>query len=152
MTVANRAALRFAAGAGAVLGPHQAVLATLHRAGVSPWPGYDWRPTAPLGVPAVASAVFWGGLWGVAVVALLDRRNGAPATPPRYWAEAFAAGAILPTAVGAALAAAGHPASAAGDRPGRALLVALVANGLWGLGTAALAAPARQATASPASA
>jgi xanthine/uracil permease len=74
----------FLAGAVAVLAFHQALLHVLHHnwpwfAGLTGLPtgfrpagsGFSLRPLPPYGVPAVVSAVFWGGLWGVLLAALI---------------------------------------------------------------------------------
>ncbi len=73
--------LGFAAGLLAVLVFHQGTAVLLHllttkahvAAGVFgrvPFP-YRAAPVPPFGVPAVASAAFWGGVWGVLLAVLL---------------------------------------------------------------------------------
>jgi hypothetical protein len=130
----RRALAGFTAGAASVLTVHQAMLAWLHARGHAPWPAYSTTPTAPLGVPAVASAAFWGGLWGAVLAGRLLRE---PRRGPAFWGRAAALGAVLPTAVGAALLAAGRGASLAGTPPVRALASALLVNAAWGAATAA---------------
>jgi hypothetical protein len=70
---ASRIVRGFAAGFVAVLVFHQAALLVLHLAGLVP--GVPWRfdPVPPLGVPAVVSAAFWGGVWGIIFVLLSPR-------------------------------------------------------------------------------
>jgi hypothetical protein len=70
--------LGFAAGALGVLVTHQGTVWLLHMGGWLPNPPYSLRPIPPLGVPAVLNGAFWGGLWGIALAALL-RMTGAPA-------------------------------------------------------------------------
>lgn len=125
----------FAAGAAAVLTTHQGALWMLHRAGWAPWPAYALTPTAPFGVPAVASAAFWGGVWWVALARALPR----DASPGAVLARAALLGAVLPNAVGAVLVAAGHGARASGAARLPALASAIVVNALWAA-TAALPA------------
>ncbi len=131
---ARLVALAFAAGFLAVLVFHQPMLALLHGLGVTPAAPYETRPVPPLGVPRVASAAFWGGMWGI-VLALL--------TPwfPRglgYRGSATLFGAIVVTLVAWFVVAPlkGLPV-AGGGRPG-AMATGLLANGAWGFGVAVL--------------
>ena len=131
----RRILLGFAAGALAVPVFHQTALALLHAAGVGP---AAWNMTAipPFGVPALLSASFWGGLWGI-VLALVEPRfpkGGAAA----YWLTALAFGAVLPTLVVylVVLPLKGVPLSAALGWPG--IIIGPVVNGAWGLGAALL--------------
>ncbi len=133
-----RAAARFAAGAAGVLTAHQTAVWALHRAGVTPWPAYSLAPTRPLGVPQVASAAFWGGVWW-AVLSPAVERAGARGG---YWARAAVLGAVPPTAVGAALVAAGHAMPRGGSAGAAGLAVAgLAINALWGVAAAVVARP-----------
>ena len=50
---------------------HQGVLALFWLAGALPRAPFDMTPAPPLGVPAVMSLAFWGGVWGVAIWQLL---------------------------------------------------------------------------------
>jgi hypothetical protein len=124
----------FAAGAVAVLTVHQAVLWALHRAGWAPWPAYSLAPTRPLGVPAVASAAFWGGAWW-AVLATWLPRGGRPGAS---YARAALLGAVLPNAVGALLVALGHGQRWGATPRAAATCSALLVNGAWGVTAAAL--------------
>jgi hypothetical protein len=138
---ARRAGAAFLVGAGAVVTAHQAALWALHRAGAAPWPAYDVTPTRPFGVPAVASAAFWGGVWWAALAPLLPRVGGAGA----YYGRAALLGAVLPNAAGAVLVALGHGQPPGGTPAAAATLSAVLVNGLWGVTAAALlrrAAPA----------
>lgn len=127
----RRLAFGFVAGFVAVFVFHQVALALLWGAGVAPAAPYSMAPTAPLGVPAVLSAAFWGGVWGV-IYALVDGRF------PRgraYWGTAFLFGAIFPTLVALLIVVPlkGGPIGA-GWQP-QAWLVPVLVNGAWGLGT-----------------
>lgn len=132
---ARDAAAAFAAGALSVATAHQAALWALHRAGWAPWPAYSFAATRPLGVPAVVSAAFWGGVWWAALDPLVRR------APTRGAARARAAllGAALPNAIGAALVALGHGARPAPARRAAALASAVAVNALWAVTAAALA-------------
>ena len=123
----------FVAGAASVLTVHQGLLWSCHAVGMSPWPAYSTEPTPPWGVPAVASAAFWGGVWGAALAGRVLRPA---ASEPAFWMRAFALGAVLPTAVGAALLVSGRGERPAGVHPATALAVALLVNGAWGAATA----------------
>ena len=59
---------------------HQGLLAILHAAGASPRAAYALVPVPPLGVPAVLSLAFWGGLWGILLWLVIAGVEG-----PRYW-------------------------------------------------------------------
>ncbi len=133
-----RAARDFAAGAAAVLTVHQALLWGLHRAGAAPWPAYALAPTRPFGVPAVASAAFWGGAWWGALARLRPRSAGAGA----YYRRAALLGAVAPNAAGALLLALGHGPPLGGAPPAAAALSAVLVNGAWALAAAAAAAAA----------
>jgi hypothetical protein len=122
----------FVAGFIAVLVFHQGTLLILHLAGFVPNAPWSFAPVPPLGVPAVLSAAFWGGLWGI-VFALLRPQFGEDA---RYWISALLFGAIAPTLVAwfVVLPVKGLPAGGSFAWP-RVLIGPLV-NGAWGLGTA----------------
>jgi hypothetical protein len=125
-------ALGFVAGFLSVLVFHQIMLGLLHLLGVTPGVPYRFNPVPPFGVPAVFSAAFWGGLWGV-LFALIERRF------PRgggYWLAALLFGAILPTLVVwfIVLPLKGAPVGG-GWRPA-GIATGLLVNGAWGVGTA----------------
>lgn len=120
----------FAAGALAVLVFHQGVWAIFAAAGKTPAPAWDMTRLPPLGVPAVLSAAFWGGVWGIALLALL------PLAVPLlgYWPTTIVGGGLLTTLVallvvfplkGRAFAARWNPV---------VWIFALLVNGSWGLG------------------
>jgi hypothetical protein len=122
----------FAAGFVAVLVFHQAALLVLHLAGLVP--GVPWRfdPVPPLGVPAVVSAAFWGGVWGIIFV-LLSPRFGRGVG---YWAASILFGAVAPTLVAWFVVAPlkGLPVGGSFAWPG--VIIGPIVNGAWGLGTA----------------
>jgi hypothetical protein len=115
---------------------HQATLLALHRAGIAPAAPWDLAPVPPHGVPAVVSAAFWGGLWGIAF-ALLAPRFGRGAG---YWLAGLLFGAIAPTLVAwfVVLPLKGLPPGGGFAWPG--VIIGPVVNGAWGLGTALLLA------------
>jgi hypothetical protein len=111
---------------------HQGLLAILHAAGASPRAPYALDPVPPLGVPAVLSLAFWGGVWGILLWLVIAGGQG-----PRYWLLALLFGAIAPSAVAllVVLPLKGQPAGG-GWKP--AIIVgALLLNGAWGIGVAA---------------
>jgi hypothetical protein len=124
----------FVAGFFGVLVFHQAVLAALHAAGLTPRGAWAMDPTKPLGVPLVVSAAFWGGLWGI-VFALVTRR---PAALGPFLLTGLIFGAVLPTLVAWFVVAPlkGSPV-AAGWKP-QAMMIGPLVNGAFGLGTALL--------------
>ena len=111
---------------------HQGTLAILHAAGATPRAPYSMDSTAPLGVPAVLSLAFWGGLWGMILWLVIARFQGSAS----YWLLAIIVGAIAPSLIAlfVVLPLKGQPA-AGGGKP--SLIVgALILNGMWGLGVA----------------
>ena len=123
----------FVAGFASTLIFHQPLLALLWATGLFPRMPYDLHPVAPLGLPAVVSLAFWGGVWGAALWPLLLRAEGGA----RWW-RAFAVGAVAPTSVALLIVAPlkGAPVAAGGDP--RIILGAMLLNGVWGLGVAFL--------------
>jgi hypothetical protein len=120
----------FLAGAVAVLVFHQAAVALLHSLALTPRGPYPMTATAPLGIPAIWSLAFWGGIWGVLLAATLVRVRGSAFI---VWATVF--GAILPTLVAWLVVAPlkGQP-MAAGFAP-MAMAIGPIVNAAWGLGT-----------------
>lgn len=117
----------FAAGFVATLVFHQGLFALLHAAGAVPVAAYNMTPTAPLGVPAVFSLAFWGGVWGIPIAWLIRRDTGAA-----YWLKAVLFGAIGPSAVALLLV---FPLKGMAVE-GKTVVGALLLNGAWGLGVA----------------
>lgn len=124
----------FGAGASAVVVAHQPLLFVLHGRGLVPWRAWDTAPRPPLGAPALLSAVFWGGVWGIPLAVAVAGGAG----PMRRFARAALFGAVAPNAVGALLVAARvMPAPTAAQR-GSALAGAVLVNVAWALAAAAL--------------
>lgn len=124
---------RSAAGAAGVLTAHQAAVWALHHAGVTPWVAYSLAPTRPLGVPQVASAAFWGGVWWAALSPAAEHA----ATRAGYYARAAALGALPPTAVGALLVAGGRALPRGGSAgPAGLIAASLLINAVWGAAAA----------------
>ncbi len=122
----------FIAGAVAVPLFHQPVLGLLHAAGIATRGPFSMQASAPLGVPLILSLTFWGGVWGVALVALIreGRARG------RFLLLATVFGALLPTLVAWFVV-----APMKGQHTvlsGRTLVTGLCVNAAWGLGTALL--------------
>jgi hypothetical protein len=121
----------FIAGFVSTLTFHQGLLWFFHHNGMvnaTPW---NLTPVPPLGVPAVVSLAFWGGLWGI-IIWLLIRR----ALAAGYYVGAIILGAIGPTVVAFTLVPwLEHHAVAADINP-HTITIALALNGAWGLGLA----------------
>lgn len=126
-----RTLFSFIAGFLATLIFHQLTLALLWWVGIAPFAPFAMAATRPLGVPAVISLAFWGGVWGM-VFGLVDRRFPADSG---YWLCAFLFGAILPTlaALFVVLPLKGRPIG--GGWHATLLLTAFLINGAWGVGT-----------------
>jgi hypothetical protein len=122
----------FIAGVLAVPVFHQIALWILHVAGIIPFAPFDMSPTKPLGVPALISISFWGGVWGV-VFALTVRRWFSGIT---YWIAALVGGGIVLTLVFifvvVPLKSGGHlPAPLVGF-----FIIGFLLNAAWGIGWA----------------
>jgi hypothetical protein len=121
----------FVAGFLATLVFHQLTVALLWATGLSPFAPYSTALTEPLGIPAVLSLAFWGGIWGVIYVAVakhFPRASG-------YWIASFLFGAVAPSLVAllVVLPLKGRPVGG-GWNPSL-LITAFLANGAWGAGT-----------------
>ncbi|HHP7231060.1 MAG TPA: hypothetical protein ACFCUY_09395 [Xenococcaceae cyanobacterium] len=122
--------LAFAAGFISVLLFHQGMLIFLNQIDFTQSSPYPTNPTQPLGIPAIWSMAFWGGIWGIILAAIAFPRRG----KLFYWLTALLFGAIAPTAVFWLIVAPlkGIPVAGSGIATG------LMVNGAWGLGTALL--------------
>jgi hypothetical protein len=123
----------FVAGFVSTLVFHQGLLTLFYLSGAFPRAPYDMHSAGPLGVPAVVSLAFWGGVWAMALWPLLRRVAGAA-----YWVRAGLLGAIVPSAVALFIVAPlkGMPVAAGWDP--KLILGVLLLNGTWGVGMALL--------------
>ena len=87
----------------------------------------------PLGVPAVISLAFWGGLWGVVLWLIVRKHAGA-----RRWGWAALWGAFLPSAVALFLVMPLKGMQVAGGFDPKLIVGALLLNAVWGLGVVLL--------------
>jgi hypothetical protein len=131
---ATQAVRGFVAGFLAVLIFHQIALLLLHLAGLVPAMAWNMAPLPPLGVPAVISAAFWGGLWGIVLVLLAPRLGGEAG----YWVGSILFGAVVVTLVAwfVVRPIKGLPVGAVFAWPG--VTIGPIVNGAWGFGTALL--------------
>ena len=129
--MAKRIVVSFLAGFIATLVFHQAVLWCLHSFGYVARAPWVMTPVPPFGIPAVISLAFWGGVWGVIMMRLIDRRRGAA-----FWLAAILFGAFLPTLVAWFIVAPLKHMPIAGGWKASAMLIGLLVNGVWGFGTA----------------
>lgn len=121
----------FIAGFVSTLVFHQGVLGLFYLGGAFPRAPYDMTTVPPLGVPAVISLAFWGGVWGVAIWPLLKGLGGAA-----YWVRAVVIGAIGPSAVALFIVLPLKGMPMAGGWDPKLIVGALILNGAWGLGLA----------------
>jgi len=127
----KRGVIAFVAGFVATLVFHQCILALLHTFGFAPRAAWPMQPVPPFGIPAVISLAFWGGVWGVIMMPMIERRRGAS-----FWVAAIVIGAILPTLVAWFIVAPiKHQPIGAGWKP-RAMMIGPIVNAAWGFGTA----------------
>jgi len=90
---------------------------------------FNMAPTKPLGVPAIASQWFWGGVWGVVLAFILSRRF----FPALAFGAIFGALALTVVALTLVPYLKGLPGWN-GNIPWRGMLF----NGAWGFGAALL--------------
>lgn len=119
----------FVAGILSTLIFHQGLLQILHMLGAVPSPAWNLAAVPPLGVPAVLSLAFFGGLWGILLWLLIQRSRGG-----RRWLLAGVLGAILPSAVALFIVFPLKGLPMAGGFDPKLILGALMLNGVWGLG------------------
>jgi hypothetical protein len=127
----TRAGLGFVAAASAVLVFHQGMWIILYVLGIMPAPPFPVRPVPPLGIPQIINLCFWGGLYGALYGLALPML---PRTAPR-WVLGFGLG-LCAVLVGWFVIAPlkGLPV-AIGFDPLR-MLISVLINGAWGVGTA----------------
>lgn len=128
---ARTVVLGFIAGAVGVLVFHQGVLLVMHALGLVPFAPYSLEPTPPLNVPSVLSLAFWGGLWGIALAAMIERVRWADS----LWV-AVVFGGVLPSLVAALVVTPIKGGDMARWVQPQMILLAFVINGAWGLATA----------------
>lgn len=117
----------FIAGFAATLVFHQGVLALLHLADPSVPAPFNMTALPPLGIPAVLSLAFWGGVWGIPIWWLIRNAQGF-----MYWLLAAVLGAIGPSAVAMLLV---FPLKGL-EVNAQIVVGALILNAAWGIGLA----------------
>ena len=125
--------LGFVAGILAILSFHQFGIGVMH---ALHWPvaqPYRMTPVAPFGIPNIVSLALWGGVWGV-VLHFVELRLARG--PGGYWVGATLFGMVGPTLVlwFVVLPVRHLPVAFGLQLPN--LLVAPIANAMWGFGTA----------------
>jgi hypothetical protein len=119
----------FVAGFIATLTFHQGLLHAFYLSGKFPSPAWNMAPVGVFHVPSVISLAFWGGVWGIALWAMIKKQSDT-----KQWLLALSLGAVLPSVVallvvfplkGMAFAANWDPKMWGG---------AFLLNGVWGLG------------------
>ena len=117
--------LAFAGGFLSTLVFHQGLIGLLYWADLAPSAPFAMDPVPPLGVPAVVSLAFWGGVWGCPVWWFVQRFRGFG-----YWLGGIGLGAVGPTAVALLVV---FPLK--GREVGLEMVPAgLMVNAAWGLG------------------
>ena len=125
--------LAFVAGFVSTLVFHQGLLELLHLAGVFPRAAWNMTAVPPLGVPAVISLAFWGGLWGIVLWALIRNMRGG-----KRWLWGAIWGALLPSIVALFVVFPLKGGPMGGGFDPKLIIGALLLNGVWGLGVVAL--------------
>lgn len=130
----------FIAGALAVLVFHQSALGLLHLVGLTTRTPFVLGPVPPLGVPQLLSLMFWGGVWGLVLLALLR-----PLGDARCWLRGLVLGALGPTLVSWFVVAPLKGLPLAGGWQPAAMATGLIVNAAWGLGLVVLLRLAQRA-------
>jgi hypothetical protein len=117
----------FVAGFVATLVFHQVALWILHYFHFIDRVPWSMKPVPPWGVPAVISLAFWGGVWGAVMIAILWKSRNLLVVSTLF-------GAVLPTLAAAFIVAPLKHQPI--PHSGKLLMVGLIVNGAWGLGTA----------------
>lgn len=128
--------LAFAAGFIAVLALHQPMLALLSAAGITQAVPYATKAVGPLGVPQFISAAFWGGVWGLVLLAVSRRWPGGAG----FVLKCLLFGMIFPTLVAWFIVAPLKGMPMAGGLKAGSIVTGLCVNAAWGLGTGILLA------------
>jgi hypothetical protein len=123
----------FIAGFVSTLAFHQGLLWLLYTGGFSPRAPWNMTPVPPLGVPAVISLAFWGGVWGIVLWALIGASRGGA-----YWTMALVIGALAPSLVTWFVVMPMKGMGLAGGWDPKVILSGLLVNSAWALGVALL--------------
>lgn len=121
----------FIAGFASTLMFHQGMLMLLHSTGMTPNMPFGLQPTQPLGVPQVWSLAFWGGVWGIVFLWVVDHLPQGRL----YWIDSVIFGAVAPSLVAWFVVMPLKDMPVAGGWHAAGILTALLVNGAWGLGT-----------------
>ena len=123
-----RVVIWFVAGFLGTLVFHQLAIGALWGAGVLPRTPWSLAPVPPLGVPSVVSLAFWGGVWGIVMMWIIERWI---LRRPALFALVF--GALAPSVFGwfvlNPLRGRPLPSTVTG------VLIAFFVNAAWGVGT-----------------
>lgn len=122
----------FIAGFVATLVFHQLAVTILHAIGLAPFGAWNFSATAPLGVPAVLSLSFWGGIWGILML-LVHQRFGHGS---KYWINAFLFGGLVTSFVALFIVVPLKGGPLGGGFAPTLLLTVFIINGVWGIATA----------------
>lgn len=106
---------------------HQGLFTVFHYTGIVPAAPFNLSPVPPLGVPAVISLAFFGGLWGAVLWAVAGRLATAG-----FWSVAVLFGAVAPTVVAMLVV---FPLKGM-EVSAQTWVGGLLLNGFWGLGVA----------------
>lgn len=123
----------FVAGFVSTLVFHQGMLALLHFGKLVPRAPFAMNPVPPLGIPSVLSLAFWGGVWGIALWAMIRSNSG-----PGHWLLAVLLGAVLPSLVALLVVFPLKGMAFAANWDPKIWVGAALLNGAWGFGVALL--------------
>ena len=120
----------FIAGALSVLIFHQGAFALMNALGAPHHAIYSMQATRPFGIPAIWSITFWGGVWGVVFAAIFRSLWGISLV-----IAGILFGALVLSAFAWFVVAPLRGQGIANGAVPMNMLVAMMVNGAWGLGT-----------------
>jgi hypothetical protein len=108
---------------------HQGLFGLLYILGAVPVAPYNMTPVGMLGVPAILSLSFFGGIWGMLIWKLVSKDQGR-----KHWIKAISLGAVGPTAIAMLV-----EFTLKGLHVNMKIIVGgLILNAFWGLGNSLL--------------
>lgn len=111
---------------------HQGIWTLLYLQHIQPVAPFSLYPTSPFGIPFIWDLSFWGGVWGLVLVAC---ESLMPRFLIGYLVATAVFGAVFPTLVNWFIVAPLHGHAFGYGWHLNGIITALAVNGAWGLGT-----------------
>lgn len=110
---------------------HQGLVEILYTLNLTTYVPFSMKLTAPFQVPQVISLAFWGGIWGIPLWFIIQRMSRA-----KFWLTALVFGALGPSLIAWFVVSPLKGIPIAGGWKPMIIIVSLMVNGAWGVGTA----------------